>query len=89
MAATEALRRSNLNKQYSLKTNFKIMGLPEEEKENTSELVKFFLKKTAKVELPVREIRTSHIIPGLNCKPRPIIVKVLNTSEKSRIMRKR
>ena len=89
LAATEALRRSNLNEQYSRKTNFKIMGLPEEEKENTCEVVKSFLKKTAKVELPDREIIIAHRIPGPKGKPRPIIVKVLNTSVKSRIMRKR
>ena len=74
LAATEALRRSNLNEQYSRKTNFKIMGLPEEEKENTCEVVKSFLKKTAKVELPDREIIIAHRIPGPKGKPRPIIV---------------
>ena len=40
------------------------MGLPEEEKENTCEFVKSLLKKTAKVELPDRDIIIAHRIPG-------------------------
>ena len=58
------------------------MGFPEEEKDNTWESVKSFLKKTAKVELPDREIIIAHKIPGPKDKPKPIIVKVLNTSVK-------
>ena len=59
LAATEAHRRSNLHEQYSRKTNFKIMGVPGIPEQKTCELVKSFLKKTAKVELPDREIMAS------------------------------
>lgn len=89
LAAIEALRRSNHNEQFSRKTNFKIMGVPEEDRENTWELVKSFLKKTAKIELADHEMIAAHRIPGAKGKIRPIIVKVLNTSVKSRIMRMR
>lgn len=85
LAATEALRRSNHNEQFSRKTNFKIMGVPEEDRENTWELVKSFLK----IELADHEMIAAHRIPGAKGKIRPIIVKVLNTSVKSRIMRMR
>lgn len=71
LAAIEALRRSNHNEQYSRKTNFKIIGVPEEDRENTWELVKSFLKKTAKIELADKEMIAAHRIPGAKGKIRP------------------
>lgn len=87
LAAIEALRRSNQNEQFSRKTNFKIMGVPEEDRENTWAFVKSFLKKTAKIELAEKEMIAAHRNPGAKEKIRPIIVKDLNTSVKSKIMR--
>lgn len=88
-AAVEALRRSNHNEQYSRKYNFKILGLAEKNKENTWEVVKSFISEKAGVELHDREMVAAHRIPGEKGKSRPVIVKVVNTDVKSRIMRKR
>lgn len=88
-AAVEALRRSNHNEQYSRKYNFKIMNLKETEKENTREKVKTFIKENAGVALNDQEIVAAHRIPGEKGKGRPILVKVINTDVKSRVMRKR
>lgn len=64
IAAIEALRCNNHNEQFSRKTNFKIMGVSEEDRENTWELVKSFLKKTAKIELADNEMIAAQIILG-------------------------
>ena len=85
----EAVRLGNLNEQYSRKHNFKIMGLQEKDRENTWKVVQDFLKNNAKIELEDREIVAAHRIPGAKGKPRPIIVKVLNTNIKARVMKKR
>lgn len=88
-AGVEALRRSNHNEQYSRKYNFKIMNLKETEKEDTREKVKTFMKENAGVALNDHEIIAAHRIPGKKGKGRPILVKVINTDVKSRVMRKR
>ncbi|XP_056007885.1 uncharacterized protein LOC130050933 [Ostrea edulis] len=83
----EALRLGNSNEQFSRKNNFKIMGLPEKPSENTWGVVKEFMKNV-KVQLDDRELIAVHRIPG-NGEIRPIIVKVLNSNVKARVMRKR
>ena len=88
-ASVEALRRSNKNEQYSRKYNFKIMGLKETQKENTWEKVKTFIKENAGVVIEDREIIAAHRIPGEQGKSRPILVKLVNTDVKSKVMRKR
>lgn len=85
----EAMRLANQNEQYSRKHNFKIMGLTENDNENTWKLVQDFLKTNINVEIDDREIIAAHRIPGKRGKPRPIIVKLLNTNSKSKVMRKR
>lgn len=62
------------------------MGVPGEDRENTWELMKSFLKKTTKIELTDKEMIAAHRIPEANGNLRPIIVKVLNTSVKFRTM---
>lgn len=64
IAAIEALHPTNHNEQFSRKTNFKIMGVSEEDRENTWELVKSFLKKTAKIELADNEMIAAQRILG-------------------------
>lgn len=83
----EALRLGNSNEQFSRKNNFKIMGLPEKPSENTWGVVKEFMKNV-KVQLDDRELIAVHRIPGKG-EIRPIIVKVLNSNVKARVMRKR
>lgn len=68
------MRLVNQNEQYSRKHNFKIMGLTENDKDNT--LVQAFLKTNINVEIDDHEIIAAHRIPGKKGKPRPIIVKV-------------
>lgn len=65
------------------------MNLKETEKENTREKVKTFIKENAGVALNDQEIVAAHRIPGEKGKGRPILVKVINTDVKSRVMRKR
>lgn len=84
----EAMRLGNQNEQYSRKHNFKIMGLTENDKENTWKLVQDFLKTNINVEIVDREIIAQHRILGKRGKPRPI-TKVLNTNIKSKVMGKR
>lgn len=60
----EAMRLGNQNEQYSRKHNFKIMGLTENDKENTWKLVQDFLKTNINVEIDDREIIAQHRILG-------------------------
>lgn len=89
IVSREAMKLSNQNEQYSRKYNFKIVGVTENDEENTWKLVKKFLKEKANVELDDQEIIAAHRIPGRKDQPRPIIVKVLNTNIKARVMKKR
>lgn len=87
--AQEAQVRSNYNEQYSRKTNVKIYGLKEEQKENSSAETIRMLNEVANVELRDDEIVAAHRIPGRVGQARPILLKLKNTEVKSRIMRKR
>lgn len=89
IVSREAMKLSNQNEQYSRKYNFKIVGVTENDEENPWKLVKKFLKEKANVELDDQEIIAAHRIPGRKDQPRPIIVKVLNTNIKARVMKKR
>lgn len=84
------MKLSNQNKQYSRKYNFKFVGVTENDEENTWKSVKKkILKEKANVELDDQEIIAAHRIPGKKDQPRLIIVKVLNTNIKARVMKKR
>ncbi|KAK3088586.1 hypothetical protein FSP39_020918 [Pinctada imbricata] len=87
--AQEAQVRSNYNEQYSRKSNIKIYGMKEEKKEDTPEEVIRMLSDVANVVLREDEIVAAHRIPGRAGQNRPILLKVKNTSVKSRIMKKR
>jgi hypothetical protein len=58
--AKEAHRLSNQNEQYSRKNNFKIMGVAENEREKTSQVVQSFIKQNAGVEINDNEIVAAH-----------------------------
>ena len=84
-----ALAQSNMNEQYSRKTNIKILGVSEQKAENTKEVVKGLIKDKAGVEIADDEIIAVHRIPGKKDHHRPIILKLKNTESKAAVMRKR
>ncbi|KAK3097169.1 hypothetical protein FSP39_007070 [Pinctada imbricata] len=88
--AKKAESKANFNEQYSRKTNIKIYGVTEKERENTKLIVCQMLKEVAEVQLEENEIIATHRIPaGKPGLPRPIILKVKNSEIKSRIMKQR
>ncbi|KAK3097281.1 hypothetical protein FSP39_008330 [Pinctada imbricata] len=88
--AKRAESKSNFNEQYSRKSNIKIFGVEEKERENTNEVVRSMMKDVAKIDVSESEIVACHRIPGgKNGLPRPIILKVKNSDVKAKIMRKR
>lgn len=88
--AKDAQTRSNYNEQYSRKTNIKIYGVKEEERnENSTEVAINILHKVAQVELKQEEIIAAHRIPGRTDRAKPILVKVKNSAIKARMMKKR
>ena len=68
----EALQMFNYNQQYSRKFNIKIMNYPED-------------KQNVKVD--PSENQAIHRIPGKIGEARPVIVKLVNSEVKYRIMR--
>lgn len=87
-----ALRKSNTNEQYSRKNNVKIMGIVETEDETEESLTQKvidILDKKAKVKVEERKIMALHRIPGKSGMPKPVLVKLTNNSEKTKIMKKR
>ncbi|KAK3100476.1 hypothetical protein FSP39_020648 [Pinctada imbricata] len=87
--ATDALRKSNRNEQYSRKTNIKVCGVKEEYRENTVEVVRKVLKEKAGVDIQEKDVVAVHRIPGKPNLPKPILLKVKNSEIKTSIMRKR
>ena len=85
----KAVNRSNHNEQYSRKTNFKILGVEEEDGENAQTTMKDTVSSLAGVKLSDDEIMACHRIPGQSGKPRPILIKLRNAEVKSRVMRTR
>ena len=89
--ANLALEKSNYNEQYSRKNNIKIMNVIEEAAEDESTLfhkVSDLLGKQ-EVTLSPNQVVAVHRIPGKPGSPKPILMKVMNTTVKSTIMRKR
>ena len=90
--AHTALEISNRNEQYSRENNIKFMGVKEEENENEEGLIKqlnHIIDTKAGVKIDEKKIVVIHRIPEKSGMPMPILVNVANTSEKSKIMRKR
>ena len=90
--ADEALQRSNYNEQYSRKNNVKIMGItesPDETEESLTDKVLHILSTKAKVNVNPYKIMALHRIPGKAGMTKPVLLKLMNNSEKTKIMRKR
>lgn len=82
---------ANYNKQYSRKSNIRIMDIPEvgaESEEMLTEKVCNILK-SQNAEVDKQEIMAIHRIPTRKGAVRPILVKLKNNNVKSRVMRKR
>ena len=86
-----ALQTANRNEQYSRKNNFKIMDIKESDMETeaslTSEVCNLFAKQS--VTLDRASIMAIHRIPGKVGRPKPVLLKLKNNSEKSKLMRTR
>ena len=90
MIAKEALQMSNYNQQYSRKFNIKIMNYPEKTVENLrDEFVKNIVKDKLDVRIEPSEIQAIHRIPGKDGEIRPVIVKLVNSEVKYRIMKEK
>ena len=87
-----AMRKSNYNEQYSRKNNIKIMGVPEKEDETIEILedtICEILHKKAGLMIDPRKIDAIHRIPGKAGMPKPVLLKMRNNHEKTKIMRHR
>ena len=86
-----ALEKSNQNEQYSRKNNLKIMDIREEAGEDESTLLSKVsdLLSHQDVTLTPQEVIAIHRIPGKPGSPKPVLIKVTNTSTKTKIMKKR
>ena len=86
-----ALSRANFNEQYSRKNNVKIMNLEEKGDETDEKLMREVceLFQTKQVDISPEKVLAVHRIPGKAGQPKPVLVKLINNSEKTKIMRKR
>lgn len=83
----EVMKLGNQSGQYSRKPKFKSVGVTKKFEENTWKLVKEFLKANGNVELDPNII-SAHRITDTKDHFRSIIVKVMNTNIKARVMKK-
>ena len=89
--ANLALEKANYNEQYSRKNNIKIMNIREEAGEDDSTLLNKVTDLLGKqdITLSPHQVIAIHRIPGKPGSPKPVLMKVTNTTVKSTIMRKR
>ena len=89
--ANLALEKANYNEQYSRKNNIKIMNIREEAGEDDSTLLNKVSDLLGKqdITLSPHQVIAIHRIPGKPGSPKPVLMKVTNTTVKSTIMRKR
>lgn len=86
-----ALSKANQNEQYSRKNNIKIMDVPQSSNESIEELTTKVCHLVSEHGLTLQpsNIMAIHRIPGkVNC-TKPVLVKLMNNNEKTKIMRKR
>lgn len=86
-----AIEKSNFNEQYSRKNNVKILGVAQQTNETESNLttkVISLVKEKADVDIVQSEIVAIHRIPS-KLNPKPVLVKFLNNSVKTRLMKHR
>ena len=90
--AKAALEKSNMNEQYSRKNIVKVMGVEEEADETEDKLIKTvnnILGAKAGVTINENKIVAIHRIPGKIGMPKPVLIKLMNNNEKTKIMKKR
>ena len=87
--AKNAQSKANYNEQYSRKNNIKIHGVKEEPHENTQEVTTNLLRDVAGVTVSEDDIIAVHRIPGKKDSTRPILLKVKNSSVKTKVMQNR
>ena len=87
----QSLIKANYNEQYSRKNNIKIMNIREKQKETEEDLITEVcgIMQDKGVPLDPQKIMAIHRIPGKPDAPKPVLVKLTNNNEKSKIMRKR
>lgn len=86
-----AEQKANYNEQYSRKNNIKFMNVPEVPDENEEKLTTTICELVGSHGVTVDEskILAIHRIPGKAGHQKPILVKLTNNNEKSKIMRLR
>ena len=89
--ARAVAQKANLNEQYSRKNNIKIMGVEEgeETEESLMRKISYILESKTGISLDDSRIQAIHRIPGKSGMPKPVLIKLKNNSEKTKIMRKR
>ena len=90
--AKAAMQKANMNEQYSRKNNIKIMGVPEdgdETEERLMENINNILESKAGISVNKNSVMAIHRIPGKSGMPKPVLLKLRNNNEKSKIMKKR
>ena len=87
----DAIKMGNHNEQYSRKNNIRIMDIEEEPAENEEKLTEKVCSILSKqgVVLSEQEILAIHRLPSRIRARKPVIVKTINNSVKTRIMRRR
>lgn len=79
-----AISKSNKHEQYSWKNNIKFLGFPESNGENPLEIINAALSEVG-INLEQDNIAEIHRIPGQRDQPKPILVKMRNAKEKTKI----
>lgn len=90
--AKAAIQKANMKEQYSRKNNIKIMGVPEDGEETEDRLIEninHILETKAGVPLNRNSVMAIHRIPGKSGMPKPVLLKLRNNNDKSKIMKKR
>ena len=86
-----AIEKSNYNEQYSRKNNTKILGvrnMADETEDKLTEVVINMVKEKANVDLDPADIVAIHRIPSKH-EPKPVLIKLRNTTVKTCLMRQR
>lgn len=86
-----ALQKANYNEQFSRKHNFKILSITdraiETEATLTQDVCSYFKKQN--VTMTTENIVAIHRIPGKPGLPKPVLLKLKNNSEKTKLMKAR
>ncbi|KAK6186728.1 hypothetical protein SNE40_006008 [Patella caerulea] len=84
----ESINMANYNEQYSRKMNIRVFGLPTQESQDLKETFIEHIKRIANVGIAREEIIALHKLPTkYPDRPTPVLVKMINTETKSKIMK--